>query len=351
MFFNSKLRLLKKNLVKCENCGAKIDLEHYSRLRFSPCPSCEAPFFSPLKVSVYWLHKPLGAGGRGSVYCGLSEKDGGEYAVKVLPRMFKNNIDFINTLKKEALISDSLGKNPHIVQTVAYGRDENEYYVVYEMINGERVDNIVEGAGRFPEKLALDVITQVVEAEQHIITCGLLYRDMKPENIMIEKNGNVRLLDYGLCTSLEEAADTSKDNEIFEGSPLFIPPERIYGKPEGEFSEIYSLGMVFYYMLTARTYYTGDGPAHLVRKHIKAIRLPSVKVKLNYCDPLTVEMLDKMIARDASARYQSFEHLKKDLKQVQQSVKKSKLPENAMSFKEFAGEFYEETSKKRFLWF
>jgi serine/threonine-protein kinase PpkA len=145
---------------------------------------------------------------------------------------------------------------------------------------------------------------------------GYLYRDIKPENVLIGKNGLARLFDFGLCLSLEEAANPDDEVATFAGSPLFVPPERVVGDPEGEFSDIYTLGLLFFNILSGRTYYTADEMLELVKKHVTAIRISSTGFKLKHCTEHTVAVLDKMIQRDPEDRYQTFRELIPDIQQA-----------------------------------
>lgn len=346
-----KIMQLRRGVIKCGNCRTKLALSDFEALRVQQCSNCGSHFFCPLKVKEYWLYKPLGAGGRGSVYKAMSEKNRRNYAVKVLSRIHKYNPDFIRILMAEGEKSYSLGTHPHLVQTIDYGSDGDEYFIATEFINGQRLDNLIESAGRMPEKLCLEIIFQIIEAETRIVQCGYLYRDLKPENVMIEKTGNVRLIDYGLCTPLQEVMEKDGNDNTFEGSPLFVPPERIYGTPEGEFSEIYSLGMLLYNMLAGRTYFRGQDARNIVRKHVKALRLPSVSFGLNHCNETTIAIIDKMIKRDPNHRFFSFEELKEALKNAYNEVRKQRNSENNIRFKDFAGRFFTEDKSKTFIGF
>jgi len=128
-----------------------------------------------------------------------------------------------------------------------------KYFIVTEFVHGDRLDMLVESRKQIPEKEAVKIILEIIEAEMHIIQSGYLFRDLKPENIIIDRTGTVKLFDYGLCVTLHDAANHENITDELNGSPVLHPPERIVGAPEGEYSEIYSLGMVLFYMLAGRT--------------------------------------------------------------------------------------------------
>jgi serine/threonine protein kinase len=130
---------------------------------------------------------------------------------------------------------------------------------------------------------------------------------------MIEPNGVLRLYDYGLCVKKEEASIGTAHVDHIEGSPFYLPPERVVGAPEGEYSEIYSLGMVLFHMLAGKTYYSESEINDLVSKHISSLRISSVSTHLRHCNQRTIQIVDKMIKRRPNDRYHSFDGLRSDL--------------------------------------
>ena len=301
---------------RCSACHAKIPLDSGEPLHIVNCPSCACPEMMPMEVGDYLLIRPLGAGGMGSVYKAVCFSAGGEYAVKILPRAKREDPLCIRNIMTEGEVGKLIGRHRNIVPTVACGIADGEYFLASEYCKGERLDELIELNGPFQEKEALNIIIQLTNALFHIANTGYLYRDIKPENVLLEKNGLARLFDFGLCLSLEEAANPDDEVATFAGSPLFVPPERVVGDSEGEFSDIYTLGLLFFYILSGRTYYTADEMLELVKKHVTAIRISSTGFKLKHCTEHTVAVLDKMIQRDPEDRYQTFRELIPDIQQA-----------------------------------
>ena len=316
-----EIKNLEDGFVKCSSCPAEIPLNSATPLEVINCPHCPGQVLIPLKVKNYWLYSPLGGGGMGSVYKAVSSAgEGREYAVKVLPRNEKANQDFIKALLHEGKVGTSFGSHANIIGIVEYGVDGDEHFLVTEFIDGDRLDLLLGEKSRIPEKKAIGITLQILEAEIHILKCGCLFRDLKPQNIIIDKTGTVRLFDYGLCATIDEAAEANLADEV-QGSPFYIPPERILGAPEGEFSEIYSLGMILFYMLSGRTYYSLAEINDLVTKHLTSLRALSVETYLKKCSPSCIAILDRMIARTPVKRYQDFNSLKCDLEQLRAELK------------------------------
>ena len=259
---------LNKGIYKCLSCGKKLTMDGDGRgASVQTCPKCAAPVFPPFKLKNYWCLKPLGGGGMGSVYYAISEADGKECAIKVIPQWQAGNTGLVDNMRREAETGLAIGRHKNLVAAIEHGCFNDEYFLAMEFIKGERLDSIISSHGAMPEPQAWDIATQLAEAVAHICAKGYLFRDMKPENAIVEADGNVRLFDYGLSMTIE-AAQTAGESEEIEGSPFYLPPERIVGAPEGEYSEIYSIGMVLFQMLNGATYYSQAELGDLMAKHV-----------------------------------------------------------------------------------
>ena len=316
----SRIKDFKRGIVCCPSCHAELSLNAYDPLDVTSCSSCNTPVFVPMKIRHYWLYRPLGGGGMGCVYRALSEEESGEFAIKILPRKKKNDKDLIKTLMMEGEIGTILGKSPHIIEVVDYGCDNDEHYMVSRFVAGTRLDIFISSASRLSERQALDIMIQILDAEIHIKNCGYLFRDMKPENIMIiEKTAIVKLFDFGLCMSLEQAANPNPEDQL-EGSPYYLPPERIVAAPEGEYSEIYSLGMLLFHMLTGTTYFSPADIRELVTKHVRSTKMVSVSTRMKHCSEEIVNLIDKMIQGDPNKRYHSLSEVADIIKNLSKDV-------------------------------
>lgn len=306
------ISLLENGKLVCSSCKKVFDIKNLTSLSLEKCPLCGELNFIPKRIKEFWLYEPLGGGGMGSVYHALHAiNPSAEFAVKIIPRERKNDHSLIASLLNEAHNGKQFGDHPHIAKVYDYGRDKDEYYAVYEFIDGIRLDQIIDSPAQRPMKQLALWALQILSAEQHIYDRGYLYRDLKPQNILIDRNGNVKLIDFGLAMKIE---DTNKQSDEIEGSPYYIPPERITGEEENQSSEIYSLGMVLFHLIAKRPYYSAEDVHELVGKHVISLRLNNAKSKLpKNTDTEILRIIDKMIERDKSMRYQSYKEAGKDL--------------------------------------
>lgn len=267
--------------------------------------------FVPMKIDRFWLFRPLGGGGMGSVYRAYDVTVRGQvFAAKVLFRKGGDSSVSIEALLNEAKIGEVVGDHPSLVKCVASGHEGDEYYYVMEHVEGKRLDNLIRWRGRLAEKHVLLIAQQILGAEKHIYECGYLYRDMKPENIIVTTDGRAVLIDYGLCQTREESLAAADD--IITGSPYYVPPERLWGIGEDAYSEIYSLGMVMYYALTGHTFFDSDEVESLAKRHVSKVRLTTAS-KMRGFRPELVGVLSKMIKQDYRERYRTYEEFEQVL--------------------------------------
>ncbi len=295
--------------LKCSNCGKQIFFEDNIPLNYEKCSKCEAENFIPLKLDKYWLFLPIGDGGMGIVYRAIDIKTKKEYAVKVVNKDEFNDEDAGEALIKEAKIGIEVSAHANICTVFGYGQVNNEYYVVTDMIDGYRLDEYIEKKycnGGIEEEKVLLWGLQLLSALQHIYDCGYLYRDLKPQNIMVINNDeDVVLFDFGLCLELDLLSEKAKDDMI-EGSPQYFPPERCDAEPEGIYSEIYSLGMLLFFCFAGEPYYNSDNAMDLLKQHTAKLRVSNILKRLPNCNPDIVAIVEKMIKRDPSERFQSY---------------------------------------------
>ncbi len=310
------LEILNSNCIECQSCSSIVPIVDIQPLSITKCSECGNGIFVPINIKGFWLYKPLGGGGMGSVYKAFHEKNiESDFAVKILPRDKKGNRRLIDALLREASIGKSFGRHPHLTFVVDYGKHEDEYFSAMEFCEGKRLDNLIEEPQAIPQKYVLLWGLQILSAEQRMFDCGYFFKDLKPQNIIIDDGGNAKLIDYGLCDSIDREPTPNEDS--VEGSPLYMPPERIAGMKEQMSSEIYSLGMVMFHALAKKTYYSATGAYELAHKHVAGIRIAKVSSRMpNHINPSICELLDKMISRNPSERMQTYKEVASAIRNI-----------------------------------
>ncbi len=273
------------------------------------------------KIPGYRLLGKLGAGAMATVYKARQLNLDRHVAIKVLPRKFSQNPQFIERFYAEGRAAAQLN-HPHIVQAYDVGKAGEYHYFVMEFVDGRTVyDDIVKNK-RFSESDAIELIRQVALALGHAHERGIIHRDVKPKNIMITKEGVVKLADMGLARAMsdKEAAEAEAGKAF--GTPFYISPEQIRGETDvGPEADIYSLGATLYHMVTGVVPFDGKNPTSVMHKHLKADPVPPDQANPRLSGGIS-EVIEMMLAKRREQRYRSVADLMSDL----EAVKARKAP-------------------------
>lgn len=259
----------------------------------------------------------------GSVYKAFhDEHQRSIYAVKTLTDEEKGNKRLIRALQREAQVTSLFSTHPHVVNFITHGWSRDEYYMVTEYIQGQTLLERIKDKGKLSELEALEIISTIISAEKFIYDSGYLFRDLKPENVMLNsKDETPYLFDFGLSLPIEIAE--LDQGAFLEASPIYVPPERLTGEGEDITSEIYSLGMVLYYAVTGQPYFTTAQEIQgILKRHVSSFRLSSEVTKMGKISQDLAEVITKMIKRDREDRYSNLTDLANEVGQL---IKKRRL--------------------------
>jgi serine/threonine-protein kinase len=240
-------------------------------------------------------------------------------AIKVLPKRFSGNPEYVERFFKEGQAAGKLNHN-NIVQAVDVGEAGGYHYFVMEYVEGKTLHDDLAAGKIFKEDEALDIIIQVAHALQHAHSCGLIHRDVKPKNIMINTAGVVKLADMGLARETTDIEAAQSEAGKAYGTPYYIAPEQIRGKIDIDGrADIYGLGSTFYHMVTGRVPFMADDPAEVMRKHLREELIPPdhINTKLSAG---TSEVIEVMMAKHKEDRYNNVEELLTDLEAVRNGL-------------------------------
>jgi serine/threonine-protein kinase len=247
----------------------------------------------------YRVIEPLGQGGMATVYKAYHAALDRYVAIKVLHPAFKEDPNFLARFKREARIVAKLD-HPNIVPIYDFDEERGMPYLVMRYIDGKTLKTILR-QGAMPVGRALSIIRPVAEGLAYAHTQGILHRDIKPSNIILASDQHIFLTDFGLAR-IAQASDSTISQDMLIGTPQYISPEQARGVPATERSDIYSLGVVLFEMLTGRVPFSADTPYAIIHDHIYSpLPLPS---SINPGLPKDVErVLLKALAKDPAARY------------------------------------------------
>lgn len=257
----------------------------------------------------YEILEKIGEGGMATVYkarCNILKR---YVAVKVLREEYTTDEEFIKRFNTEAQAAASL-THPNIVSIFDVGHEDNVYYIVMELVQGKTLKEIINEDGVLPWKWSINIAIQVASALETAHKNNIVHRDIKPHNIIITEDGIAKVTDFGIAKAVSNSTITAFGTTI--GSVHYFSPEHARGGYTDAKSDIYSLGVVMYEMLTGRVPFDADTPVSIALKHMQ--EKPVEPIKLNPSIPLAInKIIMKAMEKEPSLRYQSATEMLKDL--------------------------------------
>jgi len=269
----------------------------------------------PHQIPGYQILGKLGAGAMAVVYKARQLSLDRTVAIKILPKRFGENPEYVERFYKEGRAAAKLN-HPNIVQAFDVGEAGGYHYFVMEYVKGKTLHNDLAAGKIFSEEEAIDIIIQVAHALTHAHARGLVHRDIKPKNIMMDADGTVKLADMGLArlTTDIKAAETEAGKAY--GTPYYIAPEQIRGEVDIDGrADIYGLGATFYHMLTGQVPFMADEPSEVMRKHLKEPLVPPDHINTILSTGVS-EIIEIMMAKRRKNRYDNVEELLMDLEAI-----------------------------------
>ena len=260
----------------------------------------------------YELLERVGGGGMAFVYRARDLRLNRIVAVKILSPHFTSDEDFVRKFRREAQAAASLS-SPSIVGVYDVGQDGDVHYIVMEFLHGKTLKQVLNENGPLEVSEVLQIGRQIAEALQVAHKHGVIHRDIKPHNIMLTADGHVKVTDFGIARAV--TASTLTETGAMVGSVHYISPEQARGGIVGEKSDIYSLGVVLYELLTGQVPFAGDSMFSIALKHLQ--EQPRSVRELDPNIPVAVEQIvQKAMSKDQASRYQTAEELASDLKRL-----------------------------------
>jgi serine/threonine-protein kinase len=263
------------------------------------------------RLGHYDIVSELGRGGMGVVYKGHESSLNRYVAIKVLADSLAHDEAVKERFLREARSMAALN-DPHIIQIYFIGDDEGQTYFVMEFVEGESLGSMLKREGKLSVEQSAKVIHQTALGLSTAHDRGVVHRDIKPGNLMINSRGAVKIADFGIALSNHDLSKKLTTTGEFVGTPGYLSPEVCLGKPVDQRSDIFSLGIVMFEMLTGRMPFTDESPLGLMLEVVKA-EIPDVREINHDVDPEVARILDKMIAKDPAERYQNCHEIVADL--------------------------------------
>ena len=259
----------------------------------------------------YRIVDKIGVGGMADVYLGEDTLLGRQVAIKVLHANFANDDEFVTRFKREAQAAGKLN-HPNIVNMYDVGFDQDLHYIVMEYVDGETLKEYITRHGRLSIDEAVKFTIAIAEGLEHAHTMGIVHCDIKPHNVIITRTGRVKVTDFGIARAMNATNTVMYTNSIL-GSAHYLSPEQASGKPVDGNTDIYSLGVVLYEMLTGRVPFEGETPIAVALKHVREKVAPPTRYNPSI-PPLLEAVVMKALSKNPTDRFDSISDMISDLR-------------------------------------
>ena len=294
--------------IACGQCSHVINVSRLPVFSSLNCPKCGSKLTVPALLGNFLLLEELGAGGMGSVYRGLDQALGRFVAIKVMKRSLGADDKLVDSFLREARTAATLN-HPNIVQIYSCGHENGQPYIAMELVSGNRLDQMMADGKSVKETRLLEIALDVSEGLKAANGVGLVHGDIKPANILTDKNGTAKVVDFGLAQFVNAQ---QQSGEVW-GTPFYISPERARGAAADHRSDIYSLGATLFHALTGKPPFDGKTATDVVLARLKE-PAPDIRDFNPNLQPETAMVIGRMLESDTARRYPTSASLQADLR-------------------------------------
>jgi serine/threonine-protein kinase len=247
----------------------------------------------------YRIIRRLGAGGMAEVYCAEDSQLGRQIALKLLHRRFAEDAEFVERFRREASAAAGL-QHPNVVQVFDRGEWDGTYYIAMEFIAGRTLKQVVRDHGALEPTLAADLTIQILKAARFAHRRGVVHRDLKPQNVLVDEEGRAKVADFGIARA--GASDMTETGSVM-GTAQYLSPEQAQGLPVDLRSDLYSIGVILYELLTGDVPFDAESPVTVALKQVSEAPVPAIQR-----NPAIPPALDAVVMhalrKDPDARFQ-----------------------------------------------
>ena len=272
----------------------------------------------------YRILRKLGTGGMANVYLAEDQELGRNVAIKILDERHASDESFVERFRREAKNAAGLS-HPNIVSIYDRGEAEGTYYIAMEYLDGRSLKELIVGRGPAPVPVAIDYARQILSALRFAHRNGIVHRDIKPHNVLVDGDGRLKVTDFGIARA--GASEMTEAGSII-GTAQYLSPEQAKGTPVDHRSDIYSVGVVLYELLTGKVPFSGDTAVEIAMRHLSAVPEPPSALRPDLPHELDMVVL-RALAKDPEDRYQSAEEMDAELERVSRGLPVSQETEDA----------------------
>ena len=259
----------------------------------------------------YRLERRLGSGGMADVWLAEDQELGRKVAIKILHERYANDTQFVERFRREATHAAGLS-HPNVVSIFDRGAAEGSYFIVMEYVEGRTLKELIVTRGPCPVPVAISYVRQVLAALRYAHRNGIVHRDIKPHNVLVDHEGRVKVADFGIARA--GSSQMTEAGSII-GTAQYLSPEQARGAPVDESSDLYSTGIVLYELLTGKVPFTGETPVEIAMKHLSQVPPAPSTIRSEISRDLDLVVL-RALAKEPADRYRSAKEMDRDLELV-----------------------------------
>ena len=262
----------------------------------------------------YELVEFIGKGGMALVYRAIDKRTGHNVAVKILRPEYNQDAEFCSRFEREAVAASKMSHH-NIVNLLDVGQDDNMRYLVMEYVRGQTLKDVIKQKGSLKPEVAAQIGICILSAMQHAHKNGIIHRDIKPQNILVDSEGLIKVGDFGIARVV--GSNTISTDDMVMGSVHYFSPEQAKGETVTAASDLYSVGVVLYEMLTGRPPFDGETPIAIAMQHIGSKAQPIREINPSV-PPAMERVVEKAMEKRPERRYQSALEMAQDLQRAMQ---------------------------------
>lgn len=294
-----------EEIAYCHACGSAMNVAPVGPFSNVACPHCGKHTRVKREFGPYTLLRRHAIGGMSVVFVAQDNTLNREVAVKILNENYSADTRRIDAFEEEARVTCSFS-HPHVVRVFTTGRAFDRYYIAMELVVGGHFEHQIEERGTIPEREMLPLAIQVTEGLKAALKAGLIHRDIKPGNILLDAQGNAKIVDFGLALLLGKGG-TAQAKEIW-ATPYYVPPETIEGYPEDFRSDMYAFGATLYHALAGKPPCNEESMATNLLREAKRKVIP-LQTAAPWVTPRTCAVVSRAMAYDPARRFASYDEL------------------------------------------
>jgi len=308
----------------CGECGTQLGIQDHKRINVTDTleKSREEITTGTIFAGRYQVIEELGKGGMGKVYKVLDTKIKEKIALKLIRAEVASNKECIERFSNELKLARKIGHR-NVCRMFDLGEDKGTYFITMEYVPGQNLKGLIRQSKQLAIGTAITIAKQICQGLAEAHRLGIIHRDLKPSNIFIDNEGNVRIMDFGIACSLQAKRITG--DGIMIGTPEYMSPEQVEGKDVDPKSDIYSLGIILYEMVTGRVPFEGDTPFTIGMKHKGETARNPKEFNAQIPDDFS-RMIMKCLEKDRAKRYQIADDVLSELTKIEDGLTTTARP-------------------------